>query len=114
MLEYFVHLDADDSPEDLVLAIAEIPENLKQEKIEAARLPVNWRDPGAPPELTHFGDEFAKRGTDCLLWVPSVLAPSENNCLMNPAHAEYKKIVVRDLEPLKYDARMFHKKRHRH
>jgi RES domain-containing protein len=28
MLEYFVHLDADDSPDDLVLATAEIPNSL--------------------------------------------------------------------------------------
>jgi len=41
-----------------------------------------------------------------------VLAPSENNCLINPAHVDYKKIKVRELEPLSYDVRMF-RNRHR-
>jgi RES domain-containing protein len=107
MLEYFVHLDKDDPPADLVLAVAELPADLARERIEAGDLPENWRDPAAPAELTRFGDEFARRGENCLLLVPSVLAPGENNCLVNPQHPDYKRITVLDLEPLTYDSRMF-------
>jgi RES domain-containing protein len=114
MLEYFVHLDQGDPPDDLVLAVAEFPDNIKSETVGAAKLPANWRDSAAPPELARFGDEFAQRKEHCLLWVQSVLAPSENNCLINTAHPDYQKLVVRDLEPLKYDTRMFRKKRRRH
>jgi RES domain-containing protein len=114
MLEYFVHLDEDDPPDDLVLAIAEIPDDLKDEQIDAAALPAGWRNPAAPPELARFGDEFAQRFAHCLLLVPSVLAPRENNCLFNPAHPDYEKIAVRGLEPLNYDPRMFRKPRRRH
>ena len=46
-----------------------------------------------------------------MLLVPSVLAPNENNCLINPGHAEFKKIAVRQVEPLSYDPRMFGKHR---
>jgi RES domain-containing protein len=116
MLEYFVHLDKDDAPDDLVLAVAEVPDDLKREIIKASSLLANWRAPSAPPELARFGDEFAKKAEHCLLLVPSVLAPSENNYLINPAHPEYKKIVVKPLEPLAYDSRMFRNKpkRQRH
>ncbi len=107
MLEYFVHLDKDDPPDDLVLAIAEIPNDVSREAVEIGKLPGNWRDAAAPPELTRFGDVFAEGARHCLLFVPSALAPSENNYVMNPAHPDYKKIAVRDLEPLSYDARMF-------
>jgi RES domain-containing protein len=112
MLEYFVHLDKDDPPDDLVLAVAEVPDDLTRAWVEAERLPPNWRDSAAPLELARFGDEFARRGKDCLLIVPSVLAPNENNCLINPAHPHYKKIVVRATESLNYDPRMFRKQRH--
>lgn len=112
MLEYFVHFDKEDPPPDLVLAIAEIPDDLSRQQIRATDLPSNWRDPAAPPELARFGDEFAQRGEHCLLFVPSVLAPNENNCLINPAHEHYKQIAIRELEPLSYDPRMFGK-RHR-
>jgi RES domain-containing protein len=113
MLEYFVHLDKDDPPADLVLAVAEVPDDLPREKINVGDLPPQWRDQAAPPQLARFGDEFAARSKHCLLFLPSVLAPSENNLLINPAHPDYRKIKVHDLEPLDYDARMFPTRRHR-
>ncbi len=111
MLEYFVHLDKDDPPTDVVLAIAEVPDDLGLERVEVNDLPDNWRDPAAPPELARFGDEFALRAESCVLMVPSVLAPGENNCLINPAHPEFARVVVRATEPLRYDSRMFAKPR---
>ena len=113
MLEYFVHLDKDDPPTDLVLAVAEVPEDVPKGSVKVNDLPANWREGAAPPELTRFGDEFVSAGKSCLLFVPSVLAPHENNCLINPAHAEFGRIIVRDLEPLNYDPRMFDKRTHR-
>ena len=113
MLEYFVHLDQDDPPGDLVLAVAEIPDDLAREEIDSGNLPGHWRDPAAPPELARFGDEFAQRGQHCLLLVPSVLAPRENNRLVNPAHPDYKRIRVREVEPLSFDPRLFRKRRSR-
>jgi RES domain-containing protein len=113
MLEYFVHLDQGDPPNDLVLAVAEFPDDITSETVKAAHLPASWRDPAAPPELARFGDEFARRKEHCLLWVPSVLAPSENNCLVNTAHPDCEKIILHGVEPLQYDSRMFLKKRGR-
>lgn len=114
MLEYFVHIDQENPPTDLVLAEADVPEEASREVLEMRRLPRNWRDGAAPPELTRIGDEFAQRGENCLLLVPSVLAPAEWNCLVNPGHRDYRRIVVRDVEPLEYDPRMFKAKRRRH
>jgi len=109
MLEYFVHLDQDDPPTDLVLAIAEVPEGLALERIRARDLPKNWRESPAPAELARFGDEFVQRGEHCILLGPSVLAPRESNYLINPAHADCRKITVPAVEQLRYDARTFAK-----
>jgi RES domain-containing protein len=111
LLEYFVHLDSEDAPDDFVLAIAEVPGDLTQERVEVGTLPASWRESAAPAELVRLGDEFVQRGEHCLLLVPSVLAPSENNCLVNPEHSDYKRIVMRGVEPLTYDPRMFGKQR---
>ena len=113
MLEYFVHLDKDDPPTDLVLAIAEIPNDVSTERVKASELPANWRGAAAPPELTRLGDQFVMKGKSCLLFVPSVLAPNENTCLINPAHPAFARITVQRLEPLSYDTRMFAKRVHR-
>jgi RES domain-containing protein len=107
MLEYFVHLDKDNPPSDLVLATAEVPDDVSREKIAPQDLPANWRDAAAPPALARFGDEFVARANHCLFLVPSVLAPEENNLLINPAHADFARISVHPLQPLRYDPRMF-------
>jgi len=113
MLEYFVHLDVGDPPGDLVLAVAEVADDFARERVESNNLPAHWRESAAPPELARLGDEFARRGENCLLVVPSVLAPNENNWLINPEHPDYKRMIVRELEPLSYDPRMFRKQRRR-
>ena len=111
MLEYFVHLDQDDPPSDLVLAIADVPEDLIAKRVAVSDLPANSREYPAPAELTRWGDELVRMGKRCVLLVPSVLAPGENNCLINPAHPGFRKILIRDVEPLSYDPRMFGKPR---
>lgn len=106
MLEYFVHLEASDSPPDLVLASADVPEDLPRQQIEGSELPANWRDTPAPAELARLGDEFVLAGERCLLIVPSALVPSENNWLVNPLHDGFRKITIRETEPLIYDSRL--------
>jgi RES domain-containing protein len=110
MLEYFVHLDKEDPPADLVLATADVPHDVVQERVAVDDLPANWRAPAAPPDLARLGDEFVQRGEYCVLIVPSVLAPAENNWLINPGHPDYKKIHIPEVAPLNYDSRMFAKK----
>ncbi|HUB03083.1 MAG TPA: RES domain-containing protein [Terriglobales bacterium] len=107
MLEYFLHLDKDDPPSDLMLAVAEVPDDLPRQKIDPADLPANWRDAAAPPALARFGDEFVVRAEHCLLLVPSVLAPEESNLLINPSHLDFARLTMHPLQPLRYDARMF-------
>lgn len=107
MLEYFVHLDANDAPPDLVLITAGIPDDLPTQRIAVDDLPSDWRRSPTPAELARFGDEFVQRGERCVLIVPSALAPNENNWLLNPHHADFRRVVVSKLEPLSYDPRMF-------
>jgi RES domain-containing protein len=107
MLEYFVHLDADDAPPDLVLVTAEIPSDLPNERVTTDDLPPQWRRSPAPGELVRIGDEFVQRAERCVLIVPSALAPHENNWLLNPQHASFHRITVSPPEALSYDPRMF-------
>lgn len=109
MLEYFVHLDVDDPPPDMVLAVAEVPDNLKRERIGVGKLPAHWRDTPAPDELAGYGDDFVKRGESVALLVPSAQAASENNWLINPQHEDFRKISIRETRPLNYDPRLFHR-----
>ncbi|MGA8272847.1 MAG: RES family NAD+ phosphorylase [Candidatus Sulfotelmatobacter sp.] len=111
MLEYFVHLDPGDPPEDLLLASADVPDSTTRERIPLAALPPNWRATPAPAALARFGDQFVEKGKSCVLVVPSALSPRENNWLLNPRHSDFAKIVILPAEPLSYDPRMFVRRR---
>jgi RES domain-containing protein len=107
MIEYFVHIDSEDIPKDLVVVTAEIPETVTRAAIAPKRLPANWRGNPAPPDLARFGDEFAHGSRAAILIVPSALAPAESNWLINPRHPDSSKIRLRTTERFKYDARFF-------
>jgi RES domain-containing protein len=107
MIEYFVHLDRDDPPPDLVVATADAPDDVSRTKISHAALPKTWRETPAPVELVAIGDRFAQSKRDAILIVPSALAPDESNWLLNPDHPDFKRIRFRPPEPFAYDARFF-------
>jgi RES domain-containing protein len=107
MIEYFVHMDTEDVPNDLVVAVAEIPDHVSRASISAKRLPENWRQSPAPPELAEVGDRFVHDRQTAILIVPSALAPAESNWLINPQHPEFSKIRVHAAAPFEYDLRFF-------
>ena len=107
MIEYFVHLDRDDPPPDLVVATSDVPDDVSRTKISHAGLPKTWRETPAPVELAAIGDRFAQSKRDAILIVPSALAPDESNWLLNPDHPDFKRIRFQPPEPFAYDARFF-------
>ena len=107
MIEYFVHIDQDLQPRDLVVVSAEIPDNIPRTSILMKHLPRDWRHTPAPPELASFGDQFAREGRAAILAVPSALAPAESNWLINPRHPACSRIRIRPLEAFRYDPRFF-------
>jgi RES domain-containing protein len=107
MIEYFVHLDPDDPPKDLVTVTAEIPDSVSRITISADELPSGWRQTPAPPTLAAIGDHFVSDAEAAVLVVPSALAPTEANWLINPRHADFSKIGMRPAEAFQYDSRFF-------
>ena len=107
MIEYFVHLDRDDPPPDLVVAAADVPDDVSRVTVSPGRLPATWRQTPAPPELAAIGDRFARKRRDAILIVPSALAPDEANWLLNPDHLDFRRIRIHSPEPFTYDTRFF-------
>ena len=107
MIEYFVHIDPDDPPKDLVVVTAEIPDSVLRTSISPKQLPANWRRSPSPPELVEIGDQFVRDRRAAILIVPSALAPAESNWLINPQHPEFSRIRLRSVEAFEYDPRFF-------
>jgi RES domain-containing protein len=107
ILEYYVHIESSDPPKDLVVVAADIPRGLPRKVLTPVELPANWRQVPAPPDLAAVGDSFAKERKSAILVLPSALAPSESNWLINPLHPRFAEIKVHPPEPFHYDARLF-------
>ena len=106
MLEYFVHIDPDDPPRDLVLAAADIPASVSRVVLPSKKLPANWRAAPPPARLAEIGDAFAREHRAAVLVVPSALAPAESNWLVNPLHPDFARIRIHRAEPFLYDSRL--------
>jgi RES domain-containing protein len=107
MIEYFVHIDPGDSPRDVVMVSADIPDSVSRKKVSLSRVHPAWRSSPAPPELAAIGDSFVADRKAAVLIVPSALAPSESNWLINPQHPEFSRIRVHPAEAFQYDVRFF-------
>lgn len=103
-LETLVHLN----PPILFRYVAipiEVPDKLV-EAVAPASLPPDWREEPPPPSCQEIGDAWVSSGNSAVLKVPSVIVPSESNYLFNPAHRDFKKLVIGRPEPFVFDPRL--------
>jgi RES domain-containing protein len=105
MLELLVHIDRDDAPDDLVFAIAKVPDD-SIEEVNPAALPMNWRLGPPPADLRAIGDAWVRSGSSIGLRVPSVLSPTEFNLVINPRHPRAGEIRYEPLEKVVLDPRL--------
>ena len=105
-MEFFVHLDPSDAPDDLVFMKAELPANLRTEKIQESQLPLNWRRVDNN-YLQTLGSDWAKSKRSVALLVPSAVLEDEWNVLLNPGHPDFAGIAIEPSKPFRYDQRMF-------
>lgn len=104
VLEMLVHFEQPDLLQRYVLIPVTIDETLI-EKLDRSRLPRQWQT--APSiELRAIGDEWASRNNCVALQVPSALVPGENNLLLSPAHANFKKLIIGEPVSFAFDQRL--------
>jgi RES domain-containing protein len=104
-LEFFVNLEPNQAPNDLLMAEAAIPDELV-EQLSLVLLPGDWR------ELNNLvcrdlGSGWAASGRSVALQVPSVVVEGDWNVLLNPRHPDFSKIHLAAPNPFRYDERMF-------
>ena len=100
-LEILVHINRSLKIEPYVSWIIDVPDSV----IASSRaLPANW---ASDIEATRtFGDEWLAKGADVAIRVPSVIVRTEDNVLINPLHAEFKRSwVVSGPHPVIFDPR---------
>jgi RES domain-containing protein len=104
LLEMLVHLDRDLIPTTYRLLRIAVPETLEIPNINDGALRSDWRN--HPAATREIGDAWLDRSSSALLQVPSVIVPSAQNFLLNPAHPDAVKIGVIDIIEAPFDPRL--------
>jgi RES domain-containing protein len=104
-LELLVHLDNSSVLASYSVCTVDFDESLI-ESLDPATLPSDWRESPAPRSLQLIGDDWISRGSSVVLSVPSAIIDTENNYLINPAHKNFKKLMIGKMEMFKIDHRL--------
>jgi RES domain-containing protein len=110
-LERFVHTDPDLDPDNLVAIAVDLDPDLAIDAVSLTDLPANWRTYPPPVALTAFGGRWIRARQTAVLSVPSVVLPLERNFVLNPAHPDFRRLVVGPAERFVFDPRMWKKRR---
>jgi RES domain-containing protein len=104
-IEYFVNLEPNLAPNDLVMLEARVPD-AQIEQLDIGRLRHNWYEIDNL-ECRQIGTAWLKSQRSVGLKVPSVPVRGEWNVLLNPSHVRFQQVSITSQEPFFYDARMF-------
>lgn len=105
-LEYLVHVDIEDVPDDLVALAIRVPEDAPAEFVKLDELPGDWARLPGHPECVRFGDRWLANATALLLHVPSAVVPEETNVLINPAHPDARRVRIESWRRFVFDPRL--------
>lgn len=105
-LEYLVGLPVDIVPDDVAIAEIMIPDEIEFARIPINILPAGWFTYPAPPALADIGEDWLTQKVDLLLGVPSAVVSGEWNILINPNHGDFSHVVLKTIEPYRFDPRL--------
>lgn len=104
-LELLVHIGFSDIQKFYHLLSIEVPEHAAMREINENKLKPNWME---DEDYTAFiGTEFINNNVNLVLKVPSAIIPEEYNYLINPNHADFKKVKIKKTKPFTFDERLF-------
>ena len=104
-LEKRVHANGA-NPRDQALMRLDLPAGASLRDAVDLGLPDGWRDREA--DTQRIGMDWVTSGASLGLWVPSFIEPAERNLVLNPAHADYRRItLVVERHPFHFDPRLF-------
>ena len=76
------------------------------ETIGVKSLPPDWTEEPPAGSTMQLGDRWVREGRSAVLELPSAIIPSESNYLLNPAHRDFQKIIIRKPVAFSFDPRL--------
>ena len=107
VLEILVNTDKNNIPPPYYLIKLQMPDNLPVKVITQAGLKEKWYNDFEYAQ--YIGSNFLESGKESILKIPSAIVKEEYNFLLNPAHADFKKITIKEAVPFDLDIRLLKK-----
>jgi RES domain-containing protein len=105
ILEMLVNLQAPELMKRYAIIPVAFDDALVSE-VDPAALPKAWRKSPPPAAVQRIGDSWVTGGGSAVLRVPSAVVPSEWNYLLNPAHPDFKSIIIGSKQTVQFDPRL--------
>jgi RES domain-containing protein len=103
VLEKLAHLNPDTLPADLMLGLFEADVSVGEVWPEGR---AQGRDPEDIDLTRAAGQAWLESGRTCILRVPSIVVPEEQNLVLNPLHPEARQITLATERPFAFDGRL--------
>ena len=81
-------------------------DNALIENVPLNSLPADWQVEPPPPSSKAVGDAWVRQARSAVLALPSVIISGEPNYLLNPAHPDFKRIIIGESERFAFDLRL--------
>jgi RES domain-containing protein len=98
--------NADELAGDYVITPIEVPDDLDLTPRLIELLPWNWNATEPTGGTRDIGTDWVDSLTGAVLVVPSAVIPREYNYLLNPRHADFRRIQFLSHEPFHFDDRL--------
>lgn len=108
-LEALAHFNLTEIPNVYKLISIYVPDNSSAKLLQLSDLPKDWDSIPYKKVSQMIGDEFYTVNKYLLLKVPSILAKTCVNCLINPDNPEFKNIKIVKVEDFGIDKRIIDK-----
>jgi len=105
ILEVLVHIQIYDILEEYVYIPVEFDQKLSL-ALNPDELPDNWNKDPSPQAIKQIGDNWVESRTSVILEIPSAIAPTEKNYLLNPAHPDFRKLNFGSSTKFEFDPRL--------
>lgn len=106
MLEFVCNAGNLARTKQTALLTLQLTAKVKTEILTVNDLPTDWQKVPSPDALKRIGDNWLKSGSTLMLKVPSAIIPFEHNCLINPMHKDFSKLIIEDIVALDIDNRI--------
>jgi len=104
MLEQLAQTGTGRLPSDQVSVEIAIPDTVSVETADTRHMP-GW-DALDRRASRAFGDRWLVDTRSCVLLIPSVVVPTEQNVAINPEHPDFRKVTASAPRPLHWDERL--------